>query len=70
MSTDPRAEWLLCPDCSSSVHEVFYGEPPNLTLSIQVDHSPTCPVWHADGREVMIAIMPPKKPETTPKEIR
>ncbi len=57
-STDPRAEWLLCPDCASTVHEVFSGTPPRAVLSIEVEHSDSCPVWHEDGRELALAFYP------------
>ncbi len=63
MSTDPRAEWLLCADCSSTVHEIRAGEPPRMTLSIEIEHSDTCPAWQGDGREVAIAFLPPPEAE-------
>ncbi len=56
-STVP-ATWLLCADCSSTVHEVRAGEPPRMTLSIEIEHSDTCPVWTGDGREVALAFLP------------
>jgi len=54
----PSTEWLRCPDCNSTVHEVFYGEAPQLVLSIEVEHSDSCPVWGEDSREVAIAFLP------------
>lgn len=58
-NSEPRSvEWLLCPDCNSTVHEVWTGTPPRATLTIEVEHSDTCPVWRADGREFALAFLP------------
>ncbi len=58
---NPRSApaWLACPDCTSTVVEVFYGRPPRAALSIEVAHSPTCPAWRHEGRELAIAFLPP-----------
>ncbi len=50
-----RGAWLKCDDCNSTIHEVWRGR----TLSIEVDHSDTCPVWPVTGaREVALAFLP------------
>ncbi len=54
----PAFSWLLCPDCNSTVHEVWRGKPPRASLCIEVAHSETCPAWRFDGREVAIAFLP------------
>jgi len=59
-----RGAWLRCPDCASTVHEDWYGQPPRLVLSIEVEHSPTCPVWRHDGRELVVAFLPPEDEST------
>jgi len=59
-----RGAWLLCPDCASQVHEVWSGQPPRLVLTIEVEHSETCPVWRHAGRELGVAFLPPED-ETT-----
>lgn len=50
--------WLLCDDCASTIHEVWTGEAPRLTLTIAIEHSPTCPAWHEVGLELGIAFLP------------
>jgi len=59
-----RGAWLLCPDCASTVHEVWSGQPPRLVLTVEVEHSDSCPVWRHDGREIAVAFLPPDT-ETT-----
>lgn len=64
MTTKPRPpfEWLLCPDCASTVHEVLYGTRPNIVLSIELEHSPTCPAPKEkladNGNEIMLQFLP------------
>ncbi|MGI8699616.1 MAG: hypothetical protein ACR2JU_00105 [Nocardioidaceae bacterium] len=59
-----RNAWLLCPDCASQVHEVWYGQPPRLVLIIEVEHSETCPAWRQEGRELGVAFLPPDDEST------
>ncbi len=51
----PPFAWVLCPDCNSTVRQVVYGEPPRAVLSIEVEHSDTCPAWREDGNEIALA---------------
>lgn len=54
MTDTPQPAWLLCPDCTSQVHEVWADR----TLRIEVAHSDSCPAWRDDGREVAIELAP------------
>lgn len=57
---DEPARWalLVCPDCASTVHEVWRGHEPYMVLSIEVEHSETCPAWRHEGRELGFAFGP------------
>ncbi len=60
-TTDARWSWLFCPDCASVVHEVHMGQPPDLVLSTEVEHSTTCPADREDRdgtREIALQFLP------------
>ncbi len=40
-----------CQDCASTVHVVHR---PNQVMSIECEHSPTCPVWKGEGWELAL----------------
>jgi hypothetical protein len=44
-----------CQDCDSTVHVVHR---PHKVMSIEVEHSPTCPAWKHDRREVALMFTP------------
>lgn len=62
---DPLAAPMRCADCASHVWEVWSGEPPNLVLSVEVEHSHTCPAWREPGREIAFQLLPKSATETT-----
>lgn len=57
-TVEPSTEWMRCPDCNSTVHEVWQGEAPSLVLRVEVEHSDTCPFWPDDDREVALMFVP------------
>lgn len=52
--------WLLCPDCSSVLYEIW--DATAQTLAIEVAHSDPCPRWpHPEQRQVVLAFLPPEE---------
>lgn len=57
-AADPRCTPFRCPDCASQVWEVWSGAAPDLWLTVEVEHSPSCPAWQHDGREFAVELLP------------
>lgn len=58
----PDYSALRCDDCASEVRQVWYGRAPDLTLSIELEHSPTCPAPTGElaenGNEILLQLLP------------
>jgi len=46
---------VRCEDCASTVHTV---QQPGAVMTVEVEHSPTCPAWRDPLREVALTFLP------------
>ena len=47
--------FVRCPDCASVVVMVDHGDK---VMTVQVQHSSTCPAWREPGLEVAVTLLP------------
>jgi hypothetical protein len=43
--------FVRCADCKSTVHTVYHD---GGTMTVEVEHSPSCPMWRDDHREIAL----------------
>lgn len=57
----PRADrtddesFVRCEDCASTTHTVHH---PGAVMTVEVEHSETCPAWRSPDREVALTFLP------------